>query len=322
MDQQEPTKKQLPFNNLFLNSGLVHGHNQWWMYMFGILATILGYVLFQLVFVIILMFSLMKKGFAIEDLQANPELIMDLNVTGIDKNLMLALLLGMFVCGLLALFVVIRYVHHKPILSVITAYGKIRYKRFFTAFAVWGLMVTVLTLIGYFSDPTQVTIQFDPARFFILLIVCLLLMPIQTGSEEIFIRGYMMQGLALIFKNGLIPLIITSVIFGLLHMENPEAKTYGWSIMFPYYAFFGFFLGFLTLLDEGLELAMGIHFANNLVSSLLITTPKGTLQTDAIFLVNEVNPGSELIAAIVMSAVTFTIFWLIYRWKNFNLILK
>jgi hypothetical protein len=92
--------------------------------------------------------------------------------------------------------------------------------------------------------------------------------------------------------------------------------------MLPYYALFGFFLGLLTLLDEGLELALGIHCANNLFSSLLITSPNGVLKTDAIFVVDTENPAAELLVWLGMAAVSFTIFWLIYRWKNFNLIVK
>ncbi|MCE3227843.1 MAG: abortive phage infection protein [Bacteroidetes bacterium] len=322
MDQQEPNKPQLPFNNLFLNSGLVHGRNEVWMYFFGILATVVGYLGFQLVFAMFLLVKLVNKGYTPEDIQKNEKLLTDPGITGIDRNLMLVFLMGMFVFGLFGLFVAVRRVHKKPILSIITAYRKFRYKRFFTAFAIWGSMVIILTIIGYLTEPEQFTIQFDAAKFFTLLVVCVILMPIQTGAEEIFIRGYLMQGLALIFKSGIAPLIVTSLLFGLLHMQNPEAVNYGWGIMFPYYAFFGFFLGFLALIDEGLELSWGIHLANNLISSLLITNPKGTLVTDAIFGVSEVDPAAELIAAVIMSSVTFIIFWLIYRWKNFNLILK
>jgi hypothetical protein len=105
-------------------------------------------------------------------------------------------------------------------------------------------------------------------------------------------------------------------------MANPEAKTFGWSIMFPYYTLFGLFLGIITLLDEGLELALGIHCANNLISSLLITSPNGVLKTDAIFVAKLEDPGTEIVLWAVLATLTFIIFWLKYRWKNFNLIIK
>jgi membrane protease YdiL (CAAX protease family) len=147
-------------------------------------------------------------------------------------------------------------------------------------------------------------------------------MPIQTSTEEFIFRGYLVQGLAVIFKNGIVPVILTSLLFGIVHMANPEAKTFGWMIMLPYYTLFGLFLGLITLLDEGMELSLGIHCANNLISSLLITSPNGVLQTDSIFESKTEDPAEEFILWIIMAIITFTIFWLKYRWKNFNLMLK
>lgn len=321
--QQEPAAKpQLPFNNLFLNSAAVHGYNYWWMYVFGITAAFFGYLLFQIIIQIPLVAIALKNDISPSDLKENPAMIFDPEKMGIDRNIILALLLGMFVFALLGLYIVVKRVHKKPFLSIITAYSKLRYKRFFVAFGMWAMLVIITVVIGYYLDPTGVTVQFKPFEFLILLFVCVILMPVQTSTEEILIRGYLMQGLGLLFRNGIIPLIITSLLFGLLHMDNPEAKKYGWEIMLPYYGLFGLFLGALTLLDEGLELALGIHCANNLISSLLITTPNGVLKTNAILLVSSEDPATELIIWVCMATVTFIVFWLIYKWKNFNLIIK
>jgi membrane protease YdiL (CAAX protease family) len=322
MNQPETEKNQLPFNNLFLNSGAINGLNQWWMYVAGIAATFLGYVICQIIISVPLLNIAISKGIPLSELQKNPGIIFDPDKIGLDKNILLAMLLAMFAFAIFGLYLVVKRVHHKPFLSVITAYSKLRYNRLFFAFMVWAALVILVTLISYFTSPSEVTVQFKPGSFIFLLFVVVLIMPIQTSAEEIIMRGYLMQALGLVFKNGFIPLIVTSLLFGFLHMDNPEAKTYGWAIMLPYYASFGAFLGMLTLLDEGLELALGIHLANNLISSLLITTPNGVLKTDAIFLVNTQNPGTEFILWLIMAAVTFIIFWLKYRWKNFNLILK
>ncbi|MGZ3901719.1 MAG: CPBP family glutamic-type intramembrane protease [Bacteroidia bacterium] len=322
MEQEQPNRPQLPFNNLFLNSAAVHGYNYWWMYVLGITASIFGYLLFQIIIQFPLVAVALKNNIQLSDLEKNPGIIFDPDKMGIDRNILLAMLLGMFVFALGALFIVVKRVHKKPILSIITAYSKLRYKRFFTAFGVWGALLIISVIVAYQVDPSGVSLQFKPAEFLILVLVCVFLMPVQTSTEEILIRGYLMQGLALTFKNGIIPLLITSLLFGFLHMENPEAKTFGWQLMLPYYSLFGLFLGLLTLLDEGLELALGIHCANNLISSLLVTSPNGVLKTDAIFLVTKEDPLMELILWACMASVTFVIFWLIYRWKNFNLILK
>ena len=55
-----------------------------------------------------------------------------------------------------------------------------------------------------------------------------------------------------------------------MHIANPEVGKLGMIIM-VYYIGTGFFLGIMTLMDEGLELALGFHAANNLIGALLVT---------------------------------------------------
>lgn len=316
------SKVSLPFNNLFLNAGAVNGFNNWWMYLTGISAAMFGYFVFQIIIQIPLVSLALNKGFTLEEIIAEPNIIFDPAKIGINKNLLLALLFGMFIFALLGLRSVVRKVHKKPFLSIVTAYEKFRWKRSFFAFSVWGSLVILTVLAGYILDPGSMSIHFNASQFFILLIVSVTLMPIQTSTEEFIFRGYLVQGFSTLFKNGIVPVILTSLLFGIVHMANPEAKTFGWLIMFPYYSLFGLFLGLLTLLDEGMELALGVHCANNLISSLLITSPNGVLQTDAIFESKTEDPVKEFILWGVMALLTFTIFWLKYRWKNFNLMLK
>ncbi len=322
MPETDLEKNKLPFNNLFLNAGAVHGYNLWWMFVVGIAATLFGYFLFQVIIQVPLLSMAINKGYTVSQITEDPALIFNPAITGINKNILLAMLFGMFVFALLGLYLVVKKIHKKPFISIITAYQKIRFGRFFFAFLIWGSLVLITTLGSYFINDKGVSVQFDPANFLGLVLVLFVLMPIQTSTEEFIFRGYLLQGLALTFKNGWVPVIITSLLFGLVHMSNPEAKTYGWLIMLPYYSLFGLFLGLLTLLDEGLELSLGIHCANNIISGLLITSPNSVLKTDAIFLVKSENPGSEIILWLILATITFTIFWLKYKWKNFNLILK
>jgi len=323
MEPNEPlAEKKFPFNICYLNAGVVKGLNDWWRYVLGIVAAMFGYFLFQLFMIFPLMAAATNSGIPFSAIQENPEILFDPEKIGMNKNVLLALLFSMFVFAFLGLFIVIKRVHKKTLTSVITAYDKIRFGRFFFAFAVWAAFLIISVILSYFLNKDEVSIQFNPMNFIFLVIVCVILMPIQTTTEELIFRGYLVQGLSQVFKNGIMPLVITSILFGMVHMSNPEAKTYGWMTMLPYYAIFGFFLGAITLLDEGLELAMGIHCANNLISSLLITSPNGVLKTDAIFVAEGENPGAEFVTWFVMALLTFIIFWQKYRWKNFNLLIK
>jgi len=330
---QETPKKIIPFSNLYLVSGLVHGFNKFWMYAATILLLAFGYLLFQSIIVPVLANVLVENGYSLTDIRNNGNLLFDADALRMDRNIVLLLELGMFVFGFFGFFTGLRYFHHKSLTNIITGYEKFRFRRFWFAFIVWGVLLVGLVLAQYFLFPGDLTIQssggkdepgfhFNFTGFFISVIIMIILLPVQTGLEELVFRGYLVQGLSQVFKNGYMPLIITSVLFGLAHMTNPEVKAYGWPVMLTYFCGFALFMGAVTLLDEGLELAFGIHFANNIVSGILVSTPNSVIKTYSIFETKTQDPYSEIWAWLAMATLTFFIFWFKYRWKNFSLIIK
>jgi membrane protease YdiL (CAAX protease family) len=311
-----------PFNNLFLIKGYVTGKNEGWRYLMGTIIAFMGYLTFQMIMLIPLMAAAMNNGLTTEEIMSNPVILFNPEKIGINKSLLLALMMGMFVFTLLFLWLAIKYIQGKTLTSIITGFEKVRWNRYFFAFAVWGILITILTVASYLISPQDMEIRFDAGPFFILLIVAVLFIPIQTAAEELIFRGYLMQGFGLAFKNGIMPLIVTSVLFGLMHAQNPEAAAHGLWLMMPYYIFFGAFLAALTLLDEGAELAMGIHCANNLFSSLLVCSKNSVLQTDSIFYVSVEDPGSEFGIWIIMAAICFFILYKKYKLSNWKLLIR
>jgi membrane protease YdiL (CAAX protease family) len=324
MDQTppEPSQKTFPFNNLYLISGLVHGFNKAWMYFLTLTFLVIGYVLFQSVIILPLMNVLMKNGYSQDEIMRNANLLFDSNALKMDRNIVLLLELGMFVFAFIGFYTGLKYIHQKSLTSLLTGYEKFRYKRFWFAFMVWGILLVITVIADYLLDPGNMEISFNLPGFLISLLIMIVFMPIQTGLEELVFRGYMLQGLSQIFRNGFIPLLLTSALFGLAHMSNPEVKEYGWQIMLLYYSGFALFMGALTLLDEGLELAFGIHFANNIISSVLVCSSHSVVKTYSIFETKTEDPRQEIIAWFLMAALTFGIFLFKYRWKNFSLIIK
>ncbi len=321
--QNKPSSQKLPFNNLYLNAGVVDGQNKFWMYMMGLAATLGGYVLMQ-VFTILPLFNRARdKGISQADILANQHIIFDSERLDIDKNWILLAQFSLFVGAFFMFWVVIKYIHRKHFVSVLTAFEKFRYKHFFFGFGIWAAILITTVLFSYFSsDTNDLVLQFDSLRFFILLVICVLFLPIQTLCEEVIFRGYLIQGLSQLFKNGIVPLVITSLMFGSAHLSNPETRAFGLWIMLTYYVVFAFFLGAITLLDEGLELAFGIHLANNLVSALTVTSQAAVLKTDAIFYAKSEDPGAELIISFCSIIVVFVVFWMRFRWKDFSLLIK
>ena len=319
---EEDLKPKLPFNNLYLLSGLTTGFNKGWMYIFTLILLVIGYVGYQAVIAVPLVELAKKNGITTEQIFKNNNLIFDSDALHIDRNIILLLLFGMFVFAFGGFLIGLKAIHKKTLTSVLTGYQKFRFKRFWFAFAVWGAMLVFTVLVNFIIEPGSLTFNFNAGGFIVSLLLMLVFMPLQTGVEEVVFRGYLLQGLSQLFKNGIIPIIITSVLFGLAHISNPEVQEYGIGIMLSYYIGFALFMGILTLLDEGLELAFGIHFANNIISSILVMQPHSVIKTYSIFEAKADDPGAEIILWFCMSAVTFTIFYVKYRWKNFNLIIK
>jgi hypothetical protein len=120
-------------------------------------------------------------------------------------------------------------------------------------------------------------------------------------------------------KNRWLPLVLTSVIFGGLHLANPEVDKLG-NIIMVYYIGTGFFLGIMTLMDEGMELALGFHAGNNLITALLVTADWTVFKTNSVLKdISEPSAGFDVIAPVL---ILYPIFLLImayrYKWSDWG----
>ena len=77
---------------------------------------------------------------------------------------------------------------------------------------------------------------------------------------------------------------------------------------------FGLVFGLITVLDDGIEVSMGLHAANNIFASLMITNKASALQTEAVFNQQTVNPNKETLALLIMSVVFILIAKYIFKW--------
>jgi len=236
-----------------------------------------------------------------------------------DSNTTLFLMLLSFVFALVGVFLVIKYIHKQTIISVTTARTKIDWKRVFFSFALWAIVGIVTTLIEWFVNPSHFVINFKPIPFLILASIGFFLIPIQTSTEEYVFRGYLMQGFANLSQNKWFPLLMTSLIFGLMHLSNPEVAKMGNGIMI-YYIGTGLFLGVITLMDDGMELALGFHAANNLIGALLVTSDWSAFQTHSILKdVSEPTFGFDVILPVILIyPILLIIFGRKYNWNNWK----
>jgi membrane protease YdiL (CAAX protease family) len=190
-------------------------------------------------------------------------------------------------------------------------------KESFFPFLLWGTVSASMVIFDYWMNPDDYVWNFKPLVFFVLFLISIVMIPLQTSLEEFIFRGYLMQGFGVLCKNRWMPLLISSVLFGLLHIWNPEIDKLGIHLIW-YYIGTGLFLGVITLMDEGMELALGFHSANNLVTALLVTASWTAFQTESLLIDNsEPSLGLELVITLVLIYPLLAfIFAKKYQWKN------
>ena len=236
----------------------------------------------------------------------------------LPSNTTLVLMLLPFVFVAALVLILIRYMHNISIRAFITSRAKIDWKRIGFSFVGIVLLNFLFFVFSYYSNPSHFQWNFDPQAFAILFLVAIVLVPLQTSAEELFFRGYLMQGLGQVFKHRIFPLLITSLLFGFMHFGNPEIDKLGPLLMVSYVSM-GFFFGIITLMDEGLELALGYHAGNNLLISLLVTADWTAFQTNSLFL-DVSTPDVYMLAfmQLPMLLILLVLFSWKYGWNNWR----
>lgn len=278
-------------------AGLHHA----WRYILGVLLVFIFYSAGQLPFYAVLKF----KGAPVDD----PAFMANFSFVdyGIDSNVGFLLLLTMFVTGMIGLFISVVLLQKRSFVSLINPTGKIRYDRIIIGFLFWLSANGLLEMISYFADSENYTFQFQGNSFAILLLISLVVLPVQTAFEELFLRGYIMQGMAIWAGNKWIPALLSSTVFGLMHIANPEISEYGWQPMLLFYISAGFFLAYVAIQDQGLELSIGIHTATNFFAAVFVSYEGSVLQTNALFTSGKGDAWAMVVVFWVMAAAF--LFW-------------
>ena len=281
--------------------------NPFWKYLLGSFIVIIFSILGQLPL------SLFITADAISEAGGDPMIAL----RNLDKNLQLFLILIPFVFGFLGLYLVIKKLHNRNFVSITTSRSKVDWRRIIHSFILWGSIVIIFISADFFINSEDYQINFKFEKFFILLIIGFILIPIQTSLEELLFRGYLFQGFSLYFKRPWIGLFLTSFIFGCLHIFNPEVQKLGLGILI-YYIGTGLFLGIITLMDQGIELALGFHAANNLITALLVTSSWTAFQTESI-LIDISDPslvGETIISMLILYPLFYIYMYKKYKWSD------
>ena len=297
------------------------GLNELWRYLVGILIVFCFYFLGQLPLYGIVFWKFSSDSSLGEEALAQFETNLDFEMLGLNKNIGFLLLILMFGFAMFGLYLVIRFVHQKELLSYITTKARVDFRKILFGFGLWMIISVLLEAISYILSPETYTFRWIPESFIPLLLISLVFLPVQTSFEEFFFRGYIMQGISFFAKNKWLPILLSSIFFGFVHGTNPEVAKYGFWTMQMYYIVAGLFLALITVLDDGLELALGVHAATNIFGATLFTYEGSVLQTDSLFISNEVKPWLMISGFIIGASIFIFVCFKRYAWPSFNTLL-
>ena len=296
---------------MFIEQGY-KGLHEGWRYLVGFMLVFFAW---QLLGAIPLGAALVLRAMEGEEISADLTQMADI----LGSNLFLFLMLITFAIGLAGLYLVVRFLHKQSWTSLTTARNRVDWKRIFFAFFLWTIVSGVFIAIDIAMRPDDYVFNFDLWPFVILVLIAIIFIPLQTSFEEYFMRGYLLQGLGIWTKNRWMPLLFTSAFFGLLHIFNPEVAKLGYGIL-VFYIGTGLFLGIITLMDDGLELALGFHAANNLTAAILVTADWTAFQTHSLFRdISEPELGWDVfLPVLVIYPILLLVFRYVYKWNNWQ----
>jgi len=250
------------------------GRNDWWRYALGVSTIaffwlVLGYVPYHF----------------LVDAGAETGPLLDFVAINFSIFMMLA-----------GLAVTVTLIHRRPLRSLVTPAARVDWRRAGRGALVWAAVATVVVVVEHLLFPGRYYLSFDPERLLPFLAAVLVLTPIQCVTEELVFRGYAMQGLGLLTRRPLLIAVASSLIFTLPHLLNPEVHLHGTLIMAANYFVIGMLLATITLRDGRLELAIGLHSANNVFLALIANYEGSALATAAIFTARELDPLYSLLA--------------------------
>ncbi len=275
----------------YLDAAL-EGKNDWWRYLIGYPFILFSYLVVGSIPILVLALFVMMDG------DPRTSLSQSGTFTGIAPLISFTVIMASFIPFLLATFVTVTVIHRRHIRTLITPARRVDWKRLFQGLGIWMLIAAILAIVEALLYPGRYVFSLDIKTYLPIVIVSLILIPLQTSAEEFLFRGYLLQHAGLKIKNVVALSFLSGFLFTLPHLANPEVAEMG-ALMTVFYFFTGAFLAAITIWDNGLELALGMHAGNNLFSALFASYANDAIQTPSLFTVTEFDMTFNLITFFV-----------------------
>lgn len=229
---------------------------------------------------------------------------------------LLALQIIPFAFVLIGLLLGNRFILNRKWILLFTQRNRFDYSRFFWGFAVWGILIVLNVLLDFYFKPSDYTWNFSWKPFLSSFFLLLALLPIQITTEELLFRSLVLQGFFARTRSIWASILISGIMFGSIHFGNPEIMESGYALL-SVYMVFGIFLSLIVAKDNGIEITMGFHLANNLISAILVTSTNSAFQTNSILKTDSLGFDFYSLLFLLMNLVVFYLLThLKYKWKK------
>ncbi|MDX1476449.1 MAG: CPBP family intramembrane glutamic endopeptidase [Saprospiraceae bacterium] len=297
------------------------GENHWAFYLLTVLVVFIGYVIGQVPLLLVLNEKVDSGNISREQAAAFFENA-DFSQIGMSSHVGLLLLLGSFIAAAILLFICVEFIHKRAFRTLIRANKQVNVRKLLVAFGLWFVLTALAEFVAYLIYPGAYTFHFNWQNWLPLLAISLLILPIQTSFEEVFTRGYLLQGIGSATGSQIAAVMGSSLVFAAMHLANPEVREFGLVVMMFYYLSVAISLAIITLLDDGLEYALGIHAATNVYGASFVSFEGSALRTDTLLQVEQVDPLLMLILFYVTMAIFFVIIHKTFKLKPLRSLLS
>ncbi|MET1131796.1 MAG: type II CAAX endopeptidase family protein [Aeromicrobium sp.] len=165
------------------------------------------------------------------------------------------------------------------------------------AFAVVAAALGLSVLVAAVAGDEPVSFEAPDGRALAALAVVLLIVPFQAAAEEYVFRGALMQLIGSWTRWSAVPVLVTSLLFAAGHLYS------FWGLVSVFA--FGVIAAVLTIRTGGLEAAVALHVANNVV----------LMGLDILGVIDSSGEGSGFWNEVVPSTVMCLVFWALVEWS-------
>ncbi|MES0049593.1 MULTISPECIES: type II CAAX endopeptidase family protein [unclassified Mesorhizobium] len=170
----------------------------------------------------------------------------------------------------LGLWLAMRFVHGEPLSALFGASRRVSLSGFLKGLVAVLITSALSEILLYWLQPeiARGTINLSTWLLFLLPIVVLTLL--QTSSEEMLFRGYLLRGLARRFESPYVWALLPALLFTSLHWSPGSTPAINACVLASIAAF-ALLLTLVVYVTGNLGAAFGAHLGNNLTGFLLIS---------------------------------------------------